>query len=396
MDPTTRLDAAYNAFVEAIKLASPTETIKFITRVSKQTLDAHYHTLVTKAQTWHVCFKRDPLKSQAQFAQELYEQLAAHEGPQATSNRKENLLKLARKIAGVKTKTSKIIVVSEPKHVGSPALLEELVGHMAGLTTYAIDYQEKPEIAFWDTLDGKPDASQVVKYPTNPLGWHLRKKLYKECITAEFAKVPRTVPSLDEYKTLLPTYIPIVRGSDRLCWRDAHDDTHDDDTRHVNDFWLQHGGRTLLGNVCAQVDMKRGDSQPSGRTRNSIYVLLVLDENIPDPMYRCQAYVGKALGGTLTRWFGATSSSHASNIRNVCNDTTEHSAQLVEVLLALLLIKYGTWVNHAMLFVVKSFDSAEGLFASERDVIQAFNATSGAFGLNLTGGNKAETDETKS
>jgi hypothetical protein len=128
------------------------------------------------------------------------------------------------------------------------------------------------------------------------------------------------------------------------------------------------------------------------KARNTVYILIVvLEDGTPSP-FNIQMYAGKAEESVWSRWFGKKTSAHLMCIRNVLSSaatsSTEHhceygdNAQLVDIVLAHLWEKHGTWENCAWLFALKS--GCENVNTEEMRIITTHNLKNPRFGLNMS------------
>ena len=120
----------------------------------------------------------------------------------------------------------------------------------------------------------------------------------------------------------------------------------------------------------------------------AVYILMIEDPDTAHGQWKSQAYVGSARTSVKQRWFASGGNdAHLGCINRILGHATTSKIQsntptlLVDVKLAQLWTLYGTWTEHAMLFVVET-KLGENTEARQDELMKQFNLTSSRNGMN--------------
>jgi len=148
--------------------------------------------------------------------------------------------------------------------------------------------------------------------------------------------------------------------------------------------------KTVVLPNCDKVDGNEDAVAAKTKSPRALYILALYDEDVPMP-YRWQAYVGMATDCVRKRWFAKRIDTHLTRVREcienalACRDG-QPKANLVDVTLARVWLKYGTWKDRAFLFVVQTGVEDDGPTNYDKPLCKSYKLKHPRWGLNMKDG----------
>jgi hypothetical protein len=379
---TGRLLRTWEAFAAACREATGADIEEFRAAVTKEQYDSAYPTVATVV----LSFRSGTAE---QIVAGIDRLLKSHKGESGMSDtRRTSIERLAQAIVAYRAPIRKeqTRLIASPKQFSDFvdfALNSNQANRVHSVKEVVQLRAESGEIE-WCTPDGKPiiDKADYGNWkeskPTQATRsmWH--------CRAVALLPAPARLPTQED----LPVYCRSVDGKTWMrSWIQSKKTSVDRAKLRVDSPVRQDEfDSAMLRSDGYKAAIAEAEFGTNVRTRGSIYLLLMIDDDAPTE-WRWQAYIGKANPGVKSRWFsGRKSSSHLAQINMILRDAKEHRActgQLVEVALAHAWKKHGTWQHRAWLFVLSNGIPEVDLGPTETALIERYRTKDPLIGMNL-------------